>query len=710
MMDKLKDLESFLKKVDTISELVNDLQSAETDEAQRHAAAERADRYLAALEDDGSCRTIINRTSINRNPSNTAPPAIMYYEYNKLVNFMKILERDVEDRTQRRRAKEERANELKDKGNKAYSRQDYKTAVEFYSDGLAELRDMQPLYTNRAQAYIKLGKFNKAISDCEWALKCNGRCIKAYVHMGKAYVGLRNYKEARNCYEKIVEIEPGREKMMKEYLTQVEWEEERERQELSAREEFDRGGQKASTVPQLLEKLSRPNQSPLYYCGGLELLLQAITNSTGQTLFRLNNGFSVIIGNDTVRSSLSHDSRTPCAPELRALVLRLWRVICSGNDENQKTLMACPVFSQSIVGLLASEHTAVRRESLSLLCLYSQTHRSRRMAIDDLNVQMLMKNLMQCIASPKDQEEIRALSVLENFASENKFCMQLRDALTETVLVPFTTILKTFNLTNQHVLPSLVSSIGCLVRDDVIRYNMAHSLECWEVFVFAIKQCSSNEYRDNLYPLLGLIFNISTAVTSPGLQEHGIPLCTCCLALLSDNHGGIITRATGVLSHVLPQCSAALELAVRGGVVTTMRRLLKRAGPTSTKYAIKTITVCTAASLLAREELLESDKRLSVLRGLLRSSSDEAVLGNAALCLGHCLEVHGVALNLLPTDAVPLLLRLAAADNTSTGRMEAQRNAAIALGKLCRAEPRHMHKLRELHGVEVLHSCMKLIT
>ena len=63
-----------------------------------------------------------------------------------------------------------------------------------------------------------------------------------------------------------------------EYLTQLEWEEERERQELSATEEFDRGGQKASTVPQLLDKLSRPNQSPLYYCGGLELLSKAITD------------------------------------------------------------------------------------------------------------------------------------------------------------------------------------------------------------------------------------------------------------------------------------------------------------------------------------------------------------------------------------------------------------------------------------------------
>lgn len=40
---------------------------------------------------------------------------------------------------------------LKDKGNEAFAREDYETAVRFYSGGLAELKDMLPLYTNRAQ-------------------------------------------------------------------------------------------------------------------------------------------------------------------------------------------------------------------------------------------------------------------------------------------------------------------------------------------------------------------------------------------------------------------------------------------------------------------------------------------------------------------------------------------------------------------------------
>lgn len=44
---------------------------------------------------------------------------------------------------------------LKDKGNEAYAQKDYGSAVRYYTEGLAELRDMQPLYTNRAQVIIR---------------------------------------------------------------------------------------------------------------------------------------------------------------------------------------------------------------------------------------------------------------------------------------------------------------------------------------------------------------------------------------------------------------------------------------------------------------------------------------------------------------------------------------------------------------------------
>lgn len=88
---------------------------------------------------------------------------------------------------------------------------------------------------------------------------------------------------------------------------------------------------------------------------------------------------------------------------------------------------------------------------------------------------------------------------------------------------------------------------------------------------------------------------------------------------------------------------------------------------------------------------------VSTLRHLLGSNCDEMVTGNAALCLAHCLELEGIASNLLGTDIVPLLLRHAAVDAKRTA---VQQNAAIALGKLCRSEPRcFLTSLCEAHAV-----------
>ncbi|XP_036927568.1 tetratricopeptide repeat protein 12 isoform X1 [Acanthopagrus latus] len=696
-MDKLDGLESFLKNVDKISELVKDMKSSDAEVQQK--AMEEADRYIAVL--DEHCTTKVNKTTINTSPPQQPSVSL---QNESPENFMKIMEKDAEDRRARRIAKEKKATALKDKGNEAYAQGDYETAVKYYSDGLAELRDMQPLYTNRAQAYIKLGKYKEAISDCEWALKCNERCIKAYLHMGKAYLALKKYNESKNCFQKILEIEPAREKMMKEYLTQVDLEAEKESQEMKAMQELDKRDGNAKIVPELLEKLSRPGQASLYYCGGFEILSKSVTDCTGQTLFRLNNGFNIISSNDVVKSCLLQKTNDGDSQELCASVLRLWRAICCGNDENLKMLMSCPVSRQSVVDLLTSKHGAVQKECIALLLLYSQMPHGRCLAIGNLNVHKLARNLMVCIS--KQQQENTSVNILENFAAENRFCIQLRKGLTDSVIVPFTSVLENMDKSSHHVLPSLISAVGRLAQDEVIRHNFAHDPECWKAFLIAIRLCSACEYREVLYPLLGLIINLLT-INSPVIQENAVSLCNCCLGLLKDTDGGIITRATGVLCNVLPQSTEAVQQAIQGDVVRTMRRLLKGTGQTATKYAIKTLTVCTAASQLAREELLKSDKKLSILRHLLGSSCDEMVSGNAALCLAHCLELEGTASNLLGTDIVLVLLRHAAGD---AKRTTVQQNAAIALGKLCRSEPRHMNKLRELNGLEILHSTMQHVS
>ncbi|KAB1254783.1 Tetratricopeptide repeat protein 12 [Camelus dromedarius] len=81
------------------------------------------------------------------------------------------MEKDAKERAKRRRENKVLADALKEKGNEAFVRGDYETAILCYSEGLEKLKDMKVLYTNRAQAYIKLGDYRKALVDCDWALK-----------------------------------------------------------------------------------------------------------------------------------------------------------------------------------------------------------------------------------------------------------------------------------------------------------------------------------------------------------------------------------------------------------------------------------------------------------------------------------------------------------------------------------------------------------
>ncbi|KAL7848701.1 hypothetical protein SRHO_G00203240, partial [Serrasalmus rhombeus] len=267
-----EDLEKFLRNVDEISELMKELNSR--DVATQERAVEKADRFVASFEEE---KTHLNRTVINKKHSSASGPLNPMFEPNpSQENFMKALEKDAEERRKRRQVKEERAKALKEKGNKAFALGDYEVAVKFYTEGLEQLRDMQALYTNRAQAFIKLKKYKEAISDCEWALKCNDKCIKAYVHMGRAHLAMKNFTESRLCYEKILDIEPERESLVKDYLAQVDLEEKKNFQEEIARQELREGKEGVTTVPDLLKKLDKSSEISQYYCEGVELLSQAI--------------------------------------------------------------------------------------------------------------------------------------------------------------------------------------------------------------------------------------------------------------------------------------------------------------------------------------------------------------------------------------------------------------------------------------------------
>ncbi|PNI40635.1 TTC12 isoform 16, partial [Pan troglodytes] len=199
--DREKDLQKFLKNVDEISNLIQEMNSDDP-VVQQKAVLETEKRLLLMEEDqeEDECRTTLNKTMIS--PPQTAMKSAE--EINSEA-FLASVEKDAKERAKRRRENKVLADALKEKGNEAFAEGNYETAILRYSEGLEKLKDMKVLYTNRAQAYMKLEDYEKALVDCEWALKCDEKCTKAYFHMGKANLALKNYSVSRECYKKILE-------------------------------------------------------------------------------------------------------------------------------------------------------------------------------------------------------------------------------------------------------------------------------------------------------------------------------------------------------------------------------------------------------------------------------------------------------------------------------------------------------------------------
>ncbi|XP_032937525.1 tetratricopeptide repeat protein 12 isoform X3 [Catharus ustulatus] len=654
--DTEADFQRFLRRVDDVTNLLQGLSSP--DGAVRDKAIAETEKRLQEQggsreeEEEEESRTTLNRTLINTSGSARA-------EAVDAGGFLAALEKDAKERAQRRRRNEQLANALKEQGNEAFRAGDFALAIQRYSQGLDRLRDKQELYTNRAQAYLKLHEYEKAISDCEWALKCNKNCIKAYFLMGKAHLALQHFPESRQCYEKMLQIDPQKENLFKECVEEARLEEKRLREEQGAERVAQAGSAAAASIQELLQRISSPGQHLLYYTGAIRLLAEAVSSGSGQTFFRTNNGFS-ILRNETVRGAFCAESRSPAEVELCVSLLLLWRAACAGNEENQKLLLAQPAVSAQLAELLCSGTPQIHRDTLALISLFSEHQRGRRLLLrQDLSrwLQILLA-FVKCTDARADS----AMNILSDLAGEQRFQAQCQAKFSTDVLPLFTQLLD-----------------GCPAG-------------------------SSPGYLQCVFAVLGLMMNLLLESNST-IQDLAVPISGRCLALLSHQDGRIVTRAIGVLSRVLPASPSAVEEVLRGGVVKKMLKFLKAGGQLTCSYAIKTLASCTQSSRRAQEELLKWDKRFQVLLRLLEAG-DELLVGNAAFCLSQCLQVPGAASALLGSSVVQLLLRQAGGD---ARRSSVQQNSAIALGRLCVAEPRHLQQLRKLNGLAILNSCMKYL-
>ena len=88
------------------------------------------------------------------------------------------------------------AEQLKDDGNKAFKKGDYRVAIQCYTEAIA-ISPNEIFLSNRAASHLAMRSYREALEDSQKAIELNPKYLKAYKRMAKAQIALNAHDEAQ---------------------------------------------------------------------------------------------------------------------------------------------------------------------------------------------------------------------------------------------------------------------------------------------------------------------------------------------------------------------------------------------------------------------------------------------------------------------------------------------------------------------------------
>lgn len=113
------------------------------------------------------------------------------------------------------------ADELKAKGNKAFSEKKYEEAIDYFTQAINIDASNHVFFSNRSACYASLNNYQKALEDAEQTINLKKDWPKGYSRKGAALFGLGRLDEAVDAYNEGLKLDPNN-ALLKKGLEDVE--------------------------------------------------------------------------------------------------------------------------------------------------------------------------------------------------------------------------------------------------------------------------------------------------------------------------------------------------------------------------------------------------------------------------------------------------------------------------------------------------------
>jgi hypothetical protein len=111
---------------------------------------------------------------------------------------------------------QEIARKLKDLGNGHFAAENFQKAVEAYSRAISFDRLNHIFYSNRSMAFIRLEKYQEALSDAHRVTLLQPSWLKGFHRMGTAYFQLGRFEDAAKCFSHALSLTSSQTSQQKE--------------------------------------------------------------------------------------------------------------------------------------------------------------------------------------------------------------------------------------------------------------------------------------------------------------------------------------------------------------------------------------------------------------------------------------------------------------------------------------------------------------